>query len=75
MDTRERLRQQRKKGTGPLISGMTTGLVIGWGLGFLSRSGGCEGMTPHFVYTLIAFGLGGIALSVIQYLVRKNPQD
>ncbi len=74
MDTRERLRQQRKlewKTTTPTLA---VGLIVGWSVGFIGRIGGGEGLTPHFAYTLIAFGLGAVVALLGQYFIRKQPQ-
>jgi hypothetical protein len=69
MDTKARLRDERKKHKSATY--FVTGLVLGLLLGVVaatSSSGGGLAMTPQWAYLLVAFGLGGVAVLAYWWL-------
>ncbi len=77
MDTRERLREQRKKGW--LSHGTFFGLSFGSGLwlGFSTCAGTSAGLGPVWAAVLVAYGLGGLSVLVYWWLadLRRKPSD
>ncbi len=73
MNTRERLREQRKTGRyigWPMGFGLAIGLATGY---VLNPSGVGSGLAPEWAYSLITFCLGGVcALTGVWLIGRKN---
>ncbi len=74
MDTRARLREQRKKGwLGP---GAFFGLGLGTGYGFaISTCAGTSGFWPVWATAVVAYCLGGLTTLVYWWLadLRRKP--
>jgi len=76
MDTRARLREQRKKGW--LSHGTFFGLGLGTGCGFaISTCAGTSGFWPVWAVAFVAYGLGALTVLVYWWLadLRWKPSQ
>lgn len=74
MDTRARLREQRKKGWRDPAVFFGLGLGAAGGVGF-STCAGTSGFWPVWAAVLVAYGLGGLSVLVYWWLadLRRKP--
>lgn len=75
MDTRARLREQRKKGWRGPSAFFGLGFGVGGGLGFSTCAGVSDGFWPVWATALVAYGLGGLIVLVYRWLAtgRDRP--
>jgi drug/metabolite transporter (DMT)-like permease len=73
VDTKARLREQRKKNRRGAFFGL--GLGVGFVLGYLSGGSAPEGLTPYWASLIVAFGLGGLCVLLYWWLAdhRRKP--
>jgi hypothetical protein len=77
MDTRARLREQRKKGWRDPAVFFGLGFGVGFVLNLSIRAGTPEGFWPVWAIALIAYGFGGLTALVYWWLtdLRRKPSQ